>query len=182
MLYKYTGKKPFRYYDILIAELNDTLDITDERIINRQRGVDISNGVQGLIQAIKDKCEVYVDPNQKTTQAPPEDADLDEIDDDISGMVVLKIPNVQYYKLKKLGVIDASSRDHNEGSSNYAEHAIQPWSIWLDYNLNPWDADIIKRVLRTKEEPGMSATEARILDYKKIIHICQERIRQLENC
>lgn len=72
-------------------------------------------------------------------------------------------------------------RDHNIGNSNYAQHNIQPWDIWMEYHLNPWDADIIKRVLRTKQEGNMSETEARILDYQKIIHICQERIRQLEN-
>ena len=82
-----------------------------------------------------------------------------------------------YAKLKHLGIInDANNnvRNHNVGNSDYSEHIIQPWSIWLDWNLNPWDADIVKRVLRTKE--GTSRKE----DYKKIIHICQERIRQIE--
>ena len=65
-------------------------------------------------------------------------------------------------------------RSYNVGSSDYAKHKIQPWSIWLEYNLNPWDADIVKRVLRTKE------TDGRRLDYEKIIHICKERIRQID--
>ena len=72
-------------------------------------------------------------------------------------------------------------RTHNVGQSDYAQHKIQPWDIWMEYHLNPWDADIVKRVLRTKQESNMSETEARILDYQKIIHVCQERIRQLEN-
>jgi hypothetical protein len=46
--------------------------------------------------------------------------------------------------------------------------------------MDPWDADIVKRVCRTKEEPGMSWKEARIMDYEKIIHNCQEKIRQLK--
>lgn len=70
-------------------------------------------------------------------------------------------------------------RSHNVGASDYSKHAIQPWDIWMEYHLNPWDADIVKRVLRTKNEPGFTETESRIKDYKKIIHICQERIRQL---
>lgn len=70
-------------------------------------------------------------------------------------------------------------RSHNVGNSNYAEHKIQPWDIWLEYKLNPWDADIVKRVLRKKGEPGMSVKDARVMDYLKIIHICEERIRQL---
>lgn len=65
-------------------------------------------------------------------------------------------------------------RDYNVGKSDYSKHKIQPWDIWKEYNLNPWDADIVKRVLRTKEG------EDRKLEYEKIIHVCQERIRQLD--
>lgn len=64
-------------------------------------------------------------------------------------------------------------RSYNVGASDYAQHKIQPWDIYLDYNLNPWDADIVKRVLRTKK------TDTRIMDYEKIIHTCKERIRQI---
>lgn len=85
-----------------------------------------------------------------------------------------------YNRLNKLGMIPNETRKANVGNSNYAKHLIQPWSIWMDYNLNAWDADIVKRVLRTKSEPGISEKEARIMDYNKIIHICKERIRQLE--
>lgn len=81
-----------------------------------------------------------------------------------------------YNKLLYLGIIPDETRNYNIGNSDYSKHTIQPWSIWLDYNLNPFDADIIKRVLRTKEG------ESRILDYKKIIHICEERLRQLNIC
>lgn len=65
-------------------------------------------------------------------------------------------------------------KKHNVGASDYSKHKIQPWDIWREYELNPWDADIVKRVLRKKE------TDSRILDYQKIIHVCQERIAQLE--
>ena len=85
-----------------------------------------------------------------------------------------------YNRLNKLGMIPNETRKTNVGNSNYAKHLIQPWSIWIDYNLNAWDADIVKRVLRTKFEPGICEKEARIMDYNKIIHICKERIRQLE--
>ncbi len=68
---------------------------------------------------------------------------------------------------------EVSVRDHNVGESDYAQRTIQPWDIWLEYDLNPWDADIIKRVLRDK--PGQ-----RRLDYEKIKHICDERIRQID--
>lgn len=64
-------------------------------------------------------------------------------------------------------------QSYNVGKSDYSKHTIQPWDIWKEYNLNPWDADIVKRVLRTKEG------EARTLDYEKIIHICKYRIAEL---
>ena len=70
-------------------------------------------------------------------------------------------------------------RSFNVGSSDYSKHKIQPWDIWIEYHLNPFDADIVKRVLRTKQENGMNEKEARVLDYEKIKHICEERIRQL---
>jgi hypothetical protein len=87
-----------------------------------------------------------------------------------------EIDDKLYAELLKLGIINEETnnvRYYNVGTSDYAEHTIQPWTIWLDWNLNPWDADIIKRVLRTK------ANDTRISDYEKIKHICDERIRQL---
>ena len=66
-------------------------------------------------------------------------------------------------------------RDYNIGDSDYSKHNIQPWDIFLEYpELSYWDCDIIKRVLRTK------STDPRRLDYEKIIHIAQERIRQID--
>ena len=69
-----------------------------------------------------------------------------------------------YLTLKRLGVLDTAVRSHHCGSSDYSSHVIQPWTIWQDYKLNPWDADIVKRILRTK------LGDSRRLDYKKIIH------------
>lgn len=87
----------------------------------------------------------------------------------------IKIPISLYKKLEKLGIINnVEVRLYNVGRSNYSKKLIQPWTIWLDYpELTSWDHDIIKRVLRTKEG------EDRKTDYEKIIHICKERIRQL---
>lgn len=83
------------------------------------------------------------------------------------------IPIDLYNRLSDLGIIPSDIHSYNVGTSDYSTHIIQPWAIWLDYQLNPWDSDIVKRVLRTK------STDSRILDYEKIIHICQERVRQL---
>lgn len=71
-------------------------------------------------------------------------------------------------------------RNHNVGKSDYSKHKIQPWDIWIEYKLNPFDADIVKRILRKKAEPGMTEQESRRMDYEKIIHICEERIRQID--
>lgn len=72
-------------------------------------------------------------------------------------------------------------RKHNVGSSNYAKHAIQPWDIWREYNLNPWDADIVKRILRTKKVKHEDPNITRIEDYEKIKHICDERISHIRD-
>lgn len=86
-----------------------------------------------------------------------------------------EIADSTYNKLEQLGLINSDNvRSNNIGTSDYFLHTIQPWSIWIDWNLNPFDADIIKRVLRTKK--GTSRKE----DYLKIIHVCEERIRQIE--
>lgn len=82
-------------------------------------------------------------------------------------------------RLEQLGFFNSNIRNANVGESDYSKHIIQPWSIWQDYNLDPWDADIVKRVLRTKKVEGKTAEESRIEDYKKIIHICKEKLRQL---
>lgn len=85
-----------------------------------------------------------------------------------------EIDDKLYDRLNRIGLIPNNVRDHNVGASDYSRHLIQPWSIWADYALNPFDADIIKRVLREK------AGEDRRMAYEKIIHICQERIRQID--
>ena len=72
-------------------------------------------------------------------------------------------------------MVEDGVRSYNVGESDYSKHKIQPWDIWIEYKLNPFDADIIKRVLRKKK------TDCRKMDYEKIIHICNERIRQIDN-
>ena len=66
-------------------------------------------------------------------------------------------------------------RDTNVGTSNYAKMTIQPWDIWREHNLDPWRADMVKRLLRTKGE------EDPVEDLRKIQHICEELISQLED-
>ena len=85
-----------------------------------------------------------------------------------------KIDEDTYNALMRLGILDTSVRSYNRGAGDYSQHIIQPWTIWQDYQLNPWDADIVKRVLRHKEG------DSRRLDYEKIIQICEERIRQID--
>lgn len=85
-----------------------------------------------------------------------------------------------FRRLRELGIIDEEEvRKDNHGESDYSKHLIQPWAIWMEYNLNPFDADIIKRVLRKKGKTSEEISTNRIMDYQKIIHICQERLRQL---
>lgn len=87
------------------------------------------------------------------------------------------IPNELYDKLVYLGIIDDTGvRGRNFGASDYNEgHICTPWAIFLDHpELTFWDQDIIKRLLRQKDG------DPRELEYKKIIHDCEERLRQLQ--
>lgn len=93
-----------------------------------------------------------------------------------TGFHVKKSSLEEYFDYKNKN----SVRNYNVGKSDYSKHKIQPWDIWIEYKLNPFDADIVKRILRKKAEPGMSEQESRKMDYQKIIHICEERIRQIE--
>lgn len=74
----------------------------------------------------------------------------------------------------------ADHRSHNVGESDYASHPIQPWDCWINWGMNPWDADMLKRLIREKLIVGYTAKESRIQDYKKIQHLCDERITQIE--
>lgn len=90
----------------------------------------------------------------------------------------MEINDELYQKLYYLGIINNSQdniRSNNVGASDYSKHIIQPWSVWLDWNLNPWDADIVKRICRHKDGEDDKTK------YEKIIHICQERLRQINN-
>jgi len=139
-------------------QLNDLVvvvkSITSENIGLEGRVTDIKDGSYQLDHGsyFPEECLEFIYENQ------------------CKGMYIEK---ETYDKLAKLGILNTSVRAYNRGSSDYSQHIIQPWSIWQDWNLNPWDADIVKRILRTKQG------ESRILDYEKIIHICEERIRQL---
>ena len=90
---------------------------------------------------------------------------------------LMKLNRKEIEHLLNLGILKTTAENcqsYHIGKSDYSRRVIQPWNIWKEYNLNPWDADIVKRVLRTKEG------ESRRLDYEKIIHICKERIRQID--
>lgn len=95
-------------------------------------------------------------------------------EEDLIQLVKLNRKEIEH--LLNLGILkttEESCQSYHIGKSDYSGHVIQPWNIWKEYNLNPWDADIVKRVLRSKEG------EARTLDYEKIIHICKYRIAEL---
>ena len=70
-----------------------------------------------------------------------------------------EISDELYEQLDYLGLIPNEVRSGNVGKSDYSKNFIQPWTIWLSHHLNPWDADIVKRVLRTKEG------DSRAMDY-----------------
>ena len=124
-------------------------------------------GHDEIVSDLKESCRekiYWLEAFQKRMEQEPNDDTVNSrlLDEDT------------YKALIRLGVLDTSVRAYNRGTSDYSHHIIQPWTIWQDYNLNPWDADIVKRILRTKQG------DSRRLEYEKIIHICQECIRQID--
>lgn len=156
MIYKYNQISPYWYGSIKIASNGDYFNIEDITISNITNDFTV-NTTEDFVKDFKEYLSVV----------------------DINSIIENNISIIP--KLIYLGILKDNNncRDYNVGQSNYSKHVIQPWSIWLEYNLNPFDADIIKRVLRTKRENGFSDEQSRIMDYEKIIHICNERLRQL---
>jgi len=68
----------------------------------------------------------------------------------------------------------ANTHSYNVGDSDYANQAIQPWEIWEKLLLDPFRADIVKRLLRNK------STDSPVLDMQKIKHICDKIIELYE--
>jgi hypothetical protein len=64
-------------------------------------------------------------------------------------------------------------RTYNVGESDYSKYKYQVWDIWRDFKLDPWEADIVKRILRKKDGEEN--------DLKKVKHILEEMICQAEN-
>ncbi len=81
----------------------------------------------------------------------------------------------------KKSKLPTNADSYHVGKSNYSAKEIQPWDCWREYGMNPWDADIAKRLMRTKVETHVDPADARIEDYEKIKHICDKRIDQIRN-
>lgn len=174
MLYKYLSDIPFIVDDKPVIQFGDTIALTEE---NAVKNVTSGTLVPLEPRAFRQDLMYILQNSSRIDDVTDEQNDLFSID---SKSDRRPISNEFYNKLNALGILDSEVRGSNVGASDYSQHIIQPWSIWKDYNLNPWDADIVKRVLRTKKESGKSENESRIMDYEKIIHICKERIRQLK--
>lgn len=171
MLCKYIANAQFRFEDFVISP-GDTLEIIDDLITNKSTGKFTHRMARCIMDTILEGCD----------KTPEDEEELEDYKEDCENIYAKGrkiIPTEVYDKLVEIGIIDNNTRSHNVGDSDYSKHLIQPWTIWKEYNLDPWDADIIKRVLRTKHILGKSAEESRIEDYQKIIHICEEKIRQL---
>lgn len=64
------------------------------------------------------------------------------------------------------------ARDRQVGGNHYKIHAIEPWDIIEEFNLNFWEGNAIKYILRDKG--------SRIEDLKKAIHYLEYELERLE--
>ena len=185
------------YYDVLptlggyiICYTKDVIFFSDEKWFNEHFSFSsLHKPFEETEDMVQEGTEATLEGQAIHGDAPTSDEIFSEDTEDPQAELlevwreVFSINKRALCKLIELGVLKTtkySCRDAHVGKSDYSEHVIQPWTIWLEYNMNAWDADIVKRILRTKEEAGMTPEEARKLDYQKIIHDAQERIRQLD--
>ena len=54
------------------------------------------------------------------------------------------------------------------GGDHYVKHKIQPWDVIDEYNLNYYEGNILKYLLRTKS--------SRIEDLQKLIHYAEKEL------
>lgn len=148
-------------------------------------GIKSKDGKEGWIQMYDSELVYYNNPTIINIEEfiEQEDKQSDEILEDLR-LTEEQLDEAFDKLIPKLDTGEGKPTSHdptqfNVGESNYAEKTIQPWDIWEEYKLNPWDADIVKRILRTKVMPHQTPIEARILDYEKIIHIAQYRVSKL---
>jgi hypothetical protein len=59
------------------------------------------------------------------------------------------------------------------GGNHYARHAIQPWHIIEEYDLDYWLGNVIKYVLRHREKGGIE-------DLRKAQHYLEHSIDRME--
>lgn len=58
------------------------------------------------------------------------------------------------------------------GGTHYAKHKIQPWDVIDEYSLNFYEGNILKYLLRTKND--------RIEDLQKLIHYAEKELSNLQ--
>ena len=49
-----------------------------------------------------------------------------------------------------------SANEEQHGGDHYKKYgSIQPWDVWLHWNLNPFQANIIRYIVRYKDKNGV---------------------------
>lgn len=172
------------YADAYLNEKKDDVDEYEDLVdVLDADGYELLDDDEDLVNVIDDEDEDDVDficdykPLDARKHRPSlVDSLIKEIDEDK--------PNVLKPDNTGIDVSHDDIRAFNIGASDYSQHKIQPWDIWEEYNLNPWEADIVKRVLRTKCEDGLasklSRIDSRIMDFEKIIHVARKCIELLK--
>lgn len=73
-----------------------------------------------------------------------------------------------------------TTKSHNIGESDYSEHQIQVWDIVDEYNLDFYEGNILKYLLRRKGKDSDHRNTNRFIDLQKLIHYAQRKMERLE--
>lgn len=60
------------------------------------------------------------------------------------------------------------------GGDHYKGRRLQPWDLWEEFELDPWEANAVKYLLRWKDKNGVE-------DLRKAIHYIEYLIEREEN-
>jgi hypothetical protein len=82
-------------------------------------------------------------------------------------------PNSAPYVNTK-GIHSPSTKDKQVGGDHYKGRKLQPWDLWEAFDLDPWEANALKYLLRWKDKNGVE-------DLKKAVHYIEYLIEREEN-
>ena len=70
------------------------------------------------------------------------------------------------------------ANDRQVGGDHYLQYgSLQPWDLWFPWNLNPFQAVIIKHLVRYRDKDGLKDLEKAEHYLQKLLEIERQRLK-----